>query len=323
VNGVWGIVAYCSTFNLRRDVPTGPVARLGTMRIGIIDIGSNTARLLVARVNGAAVERLDEERAHIALGAAIERTGGLPERKLSETAALAAEYAARAATHDVDVVEVIVTAPGRQSENADELVRRLRAATGAPVRVLSCDEEGRYAYDGAAAMLDRHPKVLAVCDIGGGSTEVVVGLRDVGPVYLRSFEIGSMRLTSRFFEGGPTADAVAEARAFVSQCLAGIDAPAPTAALATGGTAGALRKVAGRGLSADLLGTVIDELTARPPARIAAEYGLERSRARTLLAGALILAEVQRRLDVPFEVARGGLREGAALTLARVAQAAA
>ncbi|HEY7259597.1 MAG TPA: hypothetical protein VH459_11025 [Gaiellales bacterium] len=293
------------------------------MRIGIIDIGSNTARLLVAGVDDSAVERLDEERAYLGLGAAIERTGGLPDDKLSETAALAADYAARAAAHDVDVVEVIVTAPGRQSENGDELVRRLRAATGATVRVLSCDEEGRYAYDGAAAMLDRHPKVLAVCDIGGGSTEVVVGRRDLGPVFLRSFDIGSMRLTSRFFDGRPTPAAVAEARKFVRRRLAALDAPAPTAALATGGTAGALRKVAGRSLSAELLESVIAELTSRPAGRIATEYGLERSRARTILAGALILAEVQRSLDVPFEVARGGLREGAALTLARVAQAAA
>jgi exopolyphosphatase/guanosine-5'-triphosphate,3'-diphosphate pyrophosphatase len=292
------------------------------MRIGIIDIGSNTARLLVAGVDGGSVERIDEERAHLGLGAAIECTGGLPEDKLAETVALAAEYAARAAASGAHAVEVIVTAPGRQSANGDELVHRLRRATGATVRVLSCEEEGRYAYDGAAAMLDRHPKALAVCDIGGGSTEVVVGLRDVGPVFLRSFETGSMRLTSRFFDGRPTPSAVAKARAFVSRRLAGLDAPAPTAALATGGTAGALRKVAGRSLSADLLESVIDELCSRPPGRIAAAYGLERSRARTILAGTLILAEVQQRLGTPFEVARGGLREGAALALARIAQAA-
>ena len=83
------------------------------------------------------------------------------------------------------------------------------------MRVLTCDEEGRYAYEGAAAMLDREPKVLAVCDIGGGSTEVVVGLRDLGPVFLRSFDIGSMRLTSRFFDGRPTAAQVKAARDFV------------------------------------------------------------------------------------------------------------
>jgi exopolyphosphatase/guanosine-5'-triphosphate,3'-diphosphate pyrophosphatase len=292
------------------------------MRIGIIDIGSNTARLLVATVNGISVERIDEQRAHLGLGAEIERTGGLPEPKLLETASLAAEYAVRAASFDVEVLDVIVTAPGRQSKNGADLVHSLRAATGARVRVLSCDEEGRYAYEGAAAMLEREPKILAVCDIGGGSTEVVVGLRDLGPVYLRSFDIGSMRLTSRFFDGRPTAAQVEAARDFVRRRLDDLDAPAPTAALATGGTAGALRKIAGRNLDADRLDTVIAELSSRPRSRIAAAYGLERSRARTILAGALILAEVQRRLDVPFEVARGGLREGAALALARIAAAA-
>jgi len=292
------------------------------MRIGIIDIGSNTARLLVASVDGAGVERIDEQRAHLGLGAEIERTGGLPADKLAETATLAAEYAARAAEHDVEVLDVIVTAPGRQSMNGDALVHSLRAATGASVRVLSCDEEGRYAYDGAAAMLDRHPKSLAVCDIGGGSTEVVVGLRDLGPVFLRSFDIGSMRLTSRFFDGRPKPAAVEAAREYVRRRLDDLGAPAPTAALATGGTAGALRKVAGRNLDADRLEGVIAELASRSRSRIATAYGLERSRARTILAGALILAEVQGRLGVPFEVARGGLREGAALALARVAQAA-
>jgi exopolyphosphatase/pppGpp-phosphohydrolase len=132
-----------------------------------------------------------------------------------------------------------------------------------------------------------------------------------------------MRLTSRFFHGRPTPDAVEEARVFVRRRLAGLDAPAPTAALATGGTAGALRKIAGRSLDADRLESAITDLCSRPTGRIAAAYGLERSRARTIVAGALILAEVQRCLDVPFEVARGGLREGAALTMARVAQAAA
>jgi len=208
------------------------------MRIGIIDIGSNTARLLVATVDGVSVERIDEQRAHLGLGAEIERTGGLPEPKLLETVSLAAEYAERAASFDVEVLDVIVTAPGRQSQNGADLVHRLRAATGARVRVLSCDEEGRYAYEGAAAMLEREPKILAVCDIGGGSTEVVVGLRDLGPVYLRSFDIGSMRLTSRFFDGRPTAAQVQAARDFVRRRLDDLDAPAPTAALATGGTAG-------------------------------------------------------------------------------------
>ena len=290
------------------------------MRIGIIDIGSNTARLLVATVDGMYVERLDEQRAYLGLGAAIERTGKVPQRKLVEAAALAADYAGRAASHDVEVLDVIVTAPGRQSRNGDELVQCLRSATGAGVRVLTCDEEGRYAYEGAAAMLDREPNVLAVCDIGGGSTEVVVGLHDLGPVFLRSSTsapCGSRACSTR------ARDVSDEGRPrLVRGRLVDLDAPAPMAALATGGTAGALRKIAGRNLEAELLEDVIAELSSRTPGRIATAYGLERSRARTILAGALILAEVQRSLGVPFEVARGGLREGAALARARVAEAA-
>src|SRR3954453_4217559 len=237
--------------------PTERVARLRMMRIGVIDIGSNTARLLVATVDGTCVDRLEERRAFPGLGAAIERTGKVPQRKLVETASLAADYAERAASHNVDLLDVIVTAPGRQSRNGHELVQRLRSATGAGVRVLICDEEGRYAYEGAAAMLDREPKVLAVCDIGGGATEGAVGLRDLGPVFLRSFDIGSMRLTSRFFDGRPTASEVKAARDFARGRLLALHAPAPTAALATGGTAGALRKIAGRNLEAELLDDVI------------------------------------------------------------------
>ena len=115
---------------------------------------------------------------------------------------------------------------------------------------------------------------------------------------------------------GKTAAAAATARALASyDDLAGLT-------VVNIGTAGALRKVAGRNLDAALLESVIADLGSRAPGRIAAAHGLERSRARTIVAGALILAEAQRRLDVPFEVARGGLREGAALALARVAQAA-
>ncbi len=293
------------------------------MRIGIIDIGSNTARLLVAGVNDEGIERIQERRSFLGLGDAIERTGGLPEAKLAEIAKLANSYAAAARSAGIDVLDVIVTAPGRQAGNGDELVGRLQAATRADVRVISCEDEGRYAYEGAVAMLDLPPPdVLAVCDVGGGSSEVVVGLRDAGPVYLRSFDLGSMRLTSRFFEGGPTEARVEAARAFVRDRLEELAPPAPAAALATGGTARALRKVMGRTLDPGRLAEIIVELAARSPRRVASTYDLDPSRARTLLAGAIILAETQRRLGVPFAVSRGGLREGAALALARVAQAA-
>src|SRR6476620_12235261 len=101
--GLHAVYAVLSGWGSR--VPTGAAAKLHMMRIGIIDIGSNTARLLVATVDGVGVDRLEEQRAYLGLGRAIERTGELPQRKLAQAAALAEEYAARAAAHDVDVLD--------------------------------------------------------------------------------------------------------------------------------------------------------------------------------------------------------------------------
>ena len=95
--------------------------------------------------------------------------------------------------------------------------------------------------------------------------------------------------------------------------------PMPQAALATGGTARALRRVVGRTLDHEALETAVLTLAGKTRREIVKEYGVDRPRARTLLAGSLILSEAQRRLGVPLVVARGGLREGAALTLAEAA----
>ena len=129
--GLHAVYAVLSGWGSR--VPTGAAAKLHMMRIGIIDIGSNTARLLVATVDGISVERIDEQRAHLGLGAEIERTGGLPEPKLLETASLAAEYAERAASFDVEVLDVIVTARSRPDRRPAP--RTARAAEVGPQRV--------------------------------------------------------------------------------------------------------------------------------------------------------------------------------------------
>jgi exopolyphosphatase/pppGpp-phosphohydrolase len=85
--------------------------------------------------------------------------------------------------------------------------------------------------------------------------------------------------------------------------------------LAAGGTARALRKLVGDTLGADELAHALEILGERRSTRIAKAFGIDRGRARTLAAGAVILAEVQRRLSVPFQVSRAGLREGAVLTM--------
>ena len=122
------------------------------MRVAIIDVGSNTARLLVANVTGkGAVVPIAEERDYLRLGAEIERTGTLSAEKIAAAADTCSAYARMIAELDVERATVIVTAPGRQGAAASELTAALADATSMPVRVLTAESEGRLAYDGAFA----------------------------------------------------------------------------------------------------------------------------------------------------------------------------
>jgi exopolyphosphatase/guanosine-5'-triphosphate,3'-diphosphate pyrophosphatase len=294
------------------------------MKIGIIDVGSNTVRLLaVERDAGGLVYPLHEARRQVGLGETIERRGRITDAKLAETARAARDYAKLARRLDCERLEVVVTAPGRQSANADDLLGVLHGAVGVAPRVLSAKSEGRFAYLGAVAAAGVLPGLIAVCDVGGGSTEVAFGGRWIEPDWVDSFDLGSLRLSSRFFpEGTAQRSSVRAARAEVRMHLEQIGDATPDVALAAGGSARALRKLVGRTLGRDELQAAIEMLVGRSPAKLARKHAIDLRRARTLLAGAVILAEVQARLGVPFEVARGGLREGLAGQLLSELQAA-
>jgi exopolyphosphatase/pppGpp-phosphohydrolase len=293
------------------------------VKVGIIDVGSNTVRLLAAESGrSGSVTALREERRQVGLGDVIERRGRIPDAKLSETADCARSYAKLARRIGCDRLEVVVTAPGRQSSNAAALLAALGAAVGVTPRVLSAESEGRLAYLGAISASDLPLSLTAVCDVGGGSTEIAFGVSADDADWVDSIDTGSLRLTSRYFGTSSGRSDVRAARAEVRALLAEVEQPRPKAALATGGSARALRRLVGRSLGAEELEQVIDSLTGRTPAKIARKHGIELRRARTLLAGTVILAEVNLKLGVPFEVARGGMREGlAAEMLARLAAA--
>jgi exopolyphosphatase / guanosine-5'-triphosphate,3'-diphosphate pyrophosphatase len=284
------------------------------MKIGIIDVGSNTVRLLAAeRGAGGLVYPLHEARRQVGLGETIERRGRITDAKLAETARAARDYAKLARRLDCERLEVVVTAPGRQSANADDLLGVLHGAVGVTPRVLSAKSEGRFAYLGAVAAAGVLPGLIAVCDVGGGSTEVAFGGRWIEPDWVDSIDLGSLRLSSRFFaDGTASRSSVRAARAEVRMHLEQMGDATPDVALAAGGSARALRKLVGRTLGRDELQAAIEMLIGRSPAKVARKHAIDLRRARTLLAGAVILAEVQARLGVPFEVARGGLREGLA-----------
>lgn len=293
------------------------------MRVAVIDIGSNTVRLLVAATEGGRVVPLCEEREHLLLGQEVERHGRISRDKLAETAACARRYARLAREAGASALDVFITAPGRQSENAKELLNAVAGGTGAVVRVLSPEEEGELAFVGAVAAVRRPRESIAVCDVGGGSTEVVVGTRSGGPVWMRGLDLGSVRLTERLLvEDPPGKRALAAARAEIERQLEGFAPPRPQAAYAAGGTARALRKLVGRTLGEEELQAALALLSKRPSARIAKTFGIDPRRARTLPAGALVLAELQRRVLVPLEISRAGLREGAALAIGAESAAA-
>ena len=294
------------------------------MRVGVIDVGSNTVRLLVAAVNDGAVKSLREERTALGLARDIEATGGIGEPKLRRAGELARRYAAHATEAGAALVEVLVTAPGRQSANADELISTISSATGLQVRALTAEEEGRYAFAGVVASLPAPPGSLTVCDVGGGSTQLVFGTGPGGPVWFRSLDFGSLRLAQRCFSHDPpTRVELADACRDVERAFIGLAPPLPRIAVATGGSARAVRRVVGRTLTPKQLDKATALLRKRTASEIADEFGLPLWRARTLLAGVLVLAEAQRRLGVSLVVARAGLREGAAIELAAAAAAAA
>lgn len=283
------------------------------MLVGVIDVGSNTVRLVVTRGDETVLQR----RALVRLGEGIERTGSISELKLAETAHSVADFAGAARKQGVERIEVLVTSPGRQAENGGELLERLTTASRAPVRLLSAEEEGRLAFIGAVERADMAPEqTVAVCDVGGGSAQITVGTRQGGPVWTRSIDIGSMRLTSRLLPNDPPGEqAVLAARAEVARYLDGITPPVPHVALAVGGSARALRSLVGPDLGVDELEAAIAVLTHTPTGDLIGNHDLNPTRVHTLTAGALILAGIQQRLGVPLRVVRGGIREGAALEL--------
>jgi exopolyphosphatase / guanosine-5'-triphosphate,3'-diphosphate pyrophosphatase len=288
--------------------------------VGVVDVGSNTVRLLVLR--GGRTVLTEREMLH--LGADVERLGRISDAKLELVTELVRTYAADARAAGAVRLEVLIASPGRQAANGAELLDRLAAASSAPTRILSAAEEGRLAFVGAMhAAAPPARRLVGVVDVGGGSAQVVIGTRRDGPLWSGSVDIGAQRLTSRMeFADPPGTAALEAAREEVERQLAGFTPPAPRSAFAVGGSARGVRRIVGPRLGADELEQALALLARTPAAEVADRFGMRLERAQTLPAGCVVLAAVERVLVAPLRVDRGGLREGALLELAAEAIAA-
>src|SRR5260221_2565221 len=162
----------------------------GSVPVGVIDVGSNTVRLKVA--HGA--DEIISVREMLRLGAEVEEHGLISAEKLAETADVVHHFSDLARAEGATDVEVLITSPGRQAENGQELLETLAHAGTCSARILSSVEEGLLAFNGALSVASPPARrLVAVVDVGGGSAQGVVGSRPDGPTGGRSVDIGPHR----------------------------------------------------------------------------------------------------------------------------------
>ncbi|MGP4010310.1 Ppx/GppA phosphatase family protein [Streptomyces sp. 4N124] len=169
-------------------------------RVAAIDCGTNSIRLLVADVDPKSGQLVDLDRRMtiVRLGQGVDRTGRLAPEALERTFAACREYAAIIKEHGAERLRFVATSASRDAENRDEFVREVLDILGVEPEVISGDLEAEFSFTGATKELagsDHLDKPYLVVDIGGGSTEFVVGEEHVRAA--RSVDVGCVRMTER------------------------------------------------------------------------------------------------------------------------------
>jgi exopolyphosphatase / guanosine-5'-triphosphate,3'-diphosphate pyrophosphatase len=287
------------------------------VRCACIDIGSNTTRLLVAELRQGALERVLEEREFTRIGRGRGEAGRIAPEKVAEVAQVVAGQARRAHDAGARVLRAVATAAIRDAPNHGELTAAVRAASGVDVAVLSADDEARLAFAGATATLERRLEGdLAVVDVGGGSSELAVGTLEAGVRWSESVRVGSGAVADAYLHADPPADEELEAaRAHVRAAFARVCPPHPRHAVAVGGSAASMRRLAGAVLDHAAFTRAVRVLASSPVAEVARRFDLDPDRVRLLPGGILILQAAAERLGRPLHVGNGGLREGVVLEL--------
>jgi len=284
-----------------------------------IDIGSNTTRLLVAEPADGRLRELATQRAFTRIGKGMKPGDGLARKKIDEVCGVVATQVRVAQELGTDTLRAVATAAIREAANQDDLLAAIEQRAGVTVEVLSDEEEGRLAFVGATRSLDMPPQgEIAVVDVGGASTEIVLGRFEDGVRACSSFRIGSGFIADAYLHSDPpSARELQQARTHVAGVFEGFTLPQPELALGVGGSATSLRRMLGALLDHETLERGLRILAGTPAERVARAFELEHERVRLLPAGMLILEEISDRLGTRLQISRGGLREGVILDMLR------
>jgi exopolyphosphatase/guanosine-5'-triphosphate,3'-diphosphate pyrophosphatase len=294
------------------------------MALATIDIGTNTTLLLVASADGPVVTVLEDRAEITRLGRGIGHSGALHVEAIARTLAVLREFAAAARRHDARIA-AIGTEALRRAPNADAFLRPAAEILGTEVEVIDGEREAALTFRAVVASFpDLRTGALAVVDIGGGSTEIV--LANGGQVGFRtSLPLGSVRLTEAFIHNDPpTAADCAAITGAIDSAIRGVPfAREPTTLVGVAGTVTSLAAMAlalgsydparvhGYRLSRADLGREIARLGGATQAARERMIGLDPRRADVILAGALILDRIAAAAGVgEVRVSDRGIRWG-------------
>jgi exopolyphosphatase/guanosine-5'-triphosphate,3'-diphosphate pyrophosphatase len=231
----------------------------------VVDVGTNSVKLLVAELSGPKVEAVVEASHQTRLGHGFYQNHQLQPDAIARTAEAVAAFVAEARELASVNIRVIATSAARDAVNAQELTRAIQHASGLTVQIISGEQEAEWAFQGVRTDPDLSQRSLLLLDVGGGSSEFIVGSGE-HIVFRRSFPVGTVRLLDAMPPGDPpTAKELAACREWLRQFLGREVAPQLTPALRQQDrqSAGEVAPVpcVGTGGTASILGCMEAQLT--------------------------------------------------------------
>lgn len=278
------------------------------MKAAAVDIGTNSTRLLIVQSSDDGFQEAVRQAVVTRLGQGVDATGELDPEAMARTLGVLAEFGRELSREEVQVVRAVATSASRDATNRDEFFDAVDEVLGVAPELISGEEEARLAFAGATRLTDAKPSL--VIDVGGGSTEFVLG--NDSPMYMKSIDVGSVRLTERIIPERPASpEQVAKARAHTEKLLAEIVLPeTPTAAIGVAGTFTSLSAInldldtyeraavhRSRMTYSDLL-SLVDFLAALTVEETEAIPSLDPARAPVILGGAVVAVSSLLALDL-------------------------